>query len=107
MNATSPDTFLAGDRVIVRDAPAQGAMPRHVRTPAYVRGHRGRIVAWRGRWPNPELLAEGMSDPVGADLFAVEFEQHELWPDYHGAPGDRVVMDLYAHWLGRHGEERA
>jgi len=105
MSAPDAGSLLAGDRVIVRHAPAQGGMPRHVRTPTYVRGHRGRIVASRGRWPNPEILAEGLPDPLGADLYAVEFEQHELWPGYRGEPQDRVVLDLYAHWLGKDVEE--
>lgn len=100
-----PETLAAGDPVLVRRSPLEGPMPRHVRTPAYVRGRRGRVLASRGRWPNPEVLAEGRADPVGADLFAVEFDQRDLWPEYRGGPHDRVVVDLYAHWLSRDGAE--
>jgi len=87
--------FHAGQLVTVRELPVTG----HVRTPWYVRGRTGRVVAERGRWPNPELLAYGRDDHDGADVFAVEFDQHELWSTYEGSADDRLLLDLCAHWL--------
>lgn len=84
-----------GQKVLVRDLPVTG----HVRTPWYVKGRIGTIVAERGRWPNPELLAYGRPDPDGVDLYAVEFDQTDLWSPYAGSVKDRLLLDLYAHWL--------
>lgn len=85
----------AGQRVRVR----QSSTPGHVRTPWYVQGKSGLIVRELGRWLNPEILAVGREDPYGVYLYAVEFEQHRLWCDYQGCSRDRLVLDLYAHWL--------
>jgi len=100
--AAVPAAFRTGQSVIVRELPRSG----HSRTPGYVRGRTGRIVAGRGRWPNPELLAYGGADPSGTEVFAVEFEQRDLWPSYRGSQRDRVVVDLWAHWLQEAPAER-
>jgi hypothetical protein len=70
-----------------------------MRTPGYVQGKPGVVVAYRGVWRNPELLAYRHDDPVGVELYAVAFEPRVLWPDYEGNPADRVALDLYEHWL--------
>ena len=95
VKAGSSSGLRVGSTVRVLDRPVTS----HVRTPWYVRGRTGRVVAELGRWPNPELLAYGHADDEGVDLFRVEFDQIDLWPSYAGATGDRLMLDLYAHWL--------
>jgi hypothetical protein len=29
----------------------------------------------------------------------VEFEQKEVWAEYSGPPGDKLLVDIYQHWL--------
>ena len=99
--SAADERLRPGDSVIVRTVPSDGIIRRHVRTPWYVRGRHGRVIAGRGCWPRPEILAEGVSDPTCSHLYAVEFDQRELWPGYRGGSDDRVVLDLSGHWLRR------
>ena len=88
-------TFVMGHPVKVREA----WPPGHIRTPTYIRGRFGAIVAVLGRYPNPEELAfhrPGLPAPM---LYRVRFRQHELWPDYAGPAGDTVDVEVYEHWL--------
>lgn len=87
--------FRPGDRVVVQRREVAG----HTRTPGYVKGKAGVVVAYRGVWPNPELLAYRLEDPDGAALFTVDFDHKVLWPDYEFDAADRVAVDLYEHWL--------
>ena len=90
----SPD-FEIGDRVTVRSA----WPPGHVRTPAYIRGHSGMIVASLGAYPNPEELAyrrPGLPAPM---LYRVRFNQRDVWPDYRGPMTDTLDIEIYNHWL--------
>ena len=32
-------------------------------------------------------------------LYRVRFVQRQVWPDYAGAPGDTVDIEIYEHWL--------
>jgi nitrile hydratase subunit beta len=73
-------------------------MAGHARTPGYVQGRPGVVVAYRGIWPNPELLAYRLDDLAGVALFTVDFNLTDLWPDY-AFNADRVAVDLYEHWL--------
>ena len=50
-------TYASGDAVRVRDDWPESRGPAHIRTPHYLRGHRGRIVRSLGAHPNPEDLA--------------------------------------------------
>ncbi len=88
-------TFAVGDPVRVRAA----WPPGHVRTPAYVRGRVGAVVAVLGRFPNPEELAFHRSGLPASMLYRVRFPQGELWPDYAGATADSVDVEVYEHWL--------
>lgn len=90
--------FQAGDRVVVREE-----RPRtHHRTPAYVKGKRGRVAVLSGVFPNPETRAYGGTGLPERALYRVEFEQSELWGDrYAGPPGDRLLIDIFEHWLER------
>ncbi len=87
--------FEAGDRVRVRG----GEKPGHVRTPLYVRGKPGRIVALLGEFPNPEDLAYGGSGLPEKPLYKVGFRQTELWEDYDGPEEDELYVDIYEQWL--------
>lgn len=88
-------SFATGQAVKVREA----WPPGHIRTPAYIRGRSGAVVAVLGRYPNPEELAfhrPGLPAPM---LYRVRFRQHELWPDYAGPARDTVDVEIYEHWL--------
>ncbi|MGH8617914.1 MAG: SH3-like domain-containing protein [Burkholderiales bacterium] len=87
--------FADGDRVRVRKAEAPG----HIRTPHYIRGHIGTIERCAGAYKNPEELAYGRSGEPKRNLYRVRFLQRDVWPDYAGAAGDTLDIDLYEHWL--------
>ena len=88
-------TFAVGDPVSVREA----WPPGHIRTPAYIRGHAGAVVAVLGRHANPEELAFHRSGLPAPTLYRVRFAQHALWPDYAGSAADTVDVEIYEHWL--------
>ncbi len=85
-----------GDVVAVRDeAPAH-----HHRTPWFVKGKIGRIAAINGRFFNPESRAYGRDGLPKRRLCSVEFRQVDLWGvRYRENAGDRLVIDIYEHWL--------
>lgn len=90
-------TFASGDRVAVREA----WPPGHVRTPAYIRGRAGCVVAVLGHYPNPEELAFGRAGLPAPLLLRVRFRQVDVWPDYDGPPDDTIDVELFEHWLVR------
>lgn len=95
MSADGGPAFAVGDRVRIVDL----GKPGHVRTPTYVREKTGAIEMYCGRFENPEERGYGR---VGGDriaLYRVRFDQHDLWPDYEGPAGDRLVLEIYEHWL--------
>lgn len=87
--------FAIRDRVRVRDA----WPPGHIRTPAYIRGHTGEIVASLGTFPNPEEIAYRRSGLPAQALYRVRFRQHEVWPHYAGPAVDTLDVEIYQHWL--------
>ncbi len=87
--------FGPGDRVRVK----QEFQTRHHRTPGYAQGRVGVVTAVHGRFRNPESLAYGGDGLPERFLYSVVFEQTDLWKPYDGVPGDKVVVDLYEHWL--------
>ena len=91
----APLRFAVGDAVTV----LTGNPPTHYRTPAYVQGHTGRVVARCGVYPDPESLAHGGDGRPRQPLYRIEFPQSALWPDYRGAPGDALQVDIYEPWL--------
>jgi Nitrile hydratase beta subunit, C-terminal len=95
VEASVPPRHKIGDRVQVRLA----YPPGHVRTPCYVRGHRGIIERLCGVYPNPEELAYARSGRPAQPLYRVRFLQRDLWPDYVGGPADTVDVEIYQHWL--------
>ena len=87
--------YKPGDLVSVRvDSPAH-----HFRTPSYVQGKTGRIVALCGAFHNPESLAHGGSGLPEQPLYRVEFAQSDLWDQYQGPGIDKLLIDIYEHWL--------
>jgi len=79
-------TFAAGDDVVVSSREHVG----HHRTPGYLKGRRGTIVRAHGRFRNPETRAYGSDGLPEQSLFLVSFEL---------PGGDRVLADVFEHWL--------
>jgi hypothetical protein len=95
VEADSSPRYQPGDRVRVRvDSP-----PGHYRTPTYIQGKTGRVVDLCGIFPNPESLAHGGSGLPKQPLYRVEFAQSEVWGQYQGPAVDKVLVDIYQHWL--------
>ena len=89
--------FKPGDRVRVRvDDP-----PRHIRTPTYIQGKTGRIEAVHGAFPNPESRAHGGSGLPKQFLYLVRFDLTHVWAPDEAPPQDKLLIDLYEHWLER------
>ena len=95
MAAEQQVSFHTGDLVRVR----VGSPPTHFRTPEYVQGRTGRVAGLCGVFPNPESLAHGGDGLPYVPLFQVEFAQTDLWNEYAGSASDRLLIDIYEHWL--------
>ena len=95
MVTTSTTRFRPGDIVRVR----VGSPPGHFRTPTYIQGKTGRVVALCGIFHNPESLAYGGSGLPRKPLYRVEFAQMEVWEEYLGPASDKILVDIYEHWL--------
>ncbi len=105
---TMPDSpsgarFRVGDLVEVVDL----AKPGHVRIPYYIRSKSGRVVQHCGVYLNPEDLAVGHSGGPAVHLYRVEFDQRSLWPNDGHRPGDKLVIEIYEHWLRSPGSASA
>ena len=87
--------FSCGDLVCVKALGKEG----HVRIPHYIRQHSGRIVDYCGTYLNPEDLAVGNTGSRAVDLFRVAFSQKDLWPEEAHTDKDRLVIEIYDHWL--------
>jgi nitrile hydratase subunit beta len=87
--------FRVGDPVRVDQREQAG----HVRTPRYIRGKRGVVSEICGAHPDPEKLGAGRLGVPFRMLYRVSFRQREVWPDYQGGDADRLMVDLYEHWL--------
>jgi hypothetical protein len=86
--------FKQGDtvRVINEDRPG------HIRTPYYIRGKVGWVERVYGDFLNPESLAFGGDGLPRRTLYRVAFNQTEVWGAAQ-APKDKVLVDIYDHWL--------
>lgn len=73
----------------------------HVRIPSYVRGKLGTILQYCGRYLNPEDLAVGKTSGPAIDLYRVEFLQNTLWDQQDNQPHDKLVLEIYDHWLAQ------
>ncbi len=85
-----------GTAVRVRDDWPETRGPCHIRTPWYLRGHRGTVVRHLGDYPNPEDLAFSLPAATLA-LYHVRFPLAAIWPDAVGT--DDLVVELYETWL--------
>ena len=86
--------FKPGDRVRVR----MEDRPGHIRTPWYIRGKTGWIEQVHGKFLNPESLAHGGDGLPKRLLYLVAFNQKDVWTTVQ-APRDKVLVDIYEHWL--------
>ena len=85
-----------GDVVAVRNATPSN----HHRTPWFVKGKTGRITSITGPYLNPESRAHGGDGLPKRMLCSVEFRQADLWGErYREDEGDRLLIDIYEHWL--------
>jgi nitrile hydratase len=95
MPAEANAAYAPGDRVRILDLDKGG----HVRTPMYARNKVGVIDHYCGRFENPEERAYGRVGRARIPLYRVRLAQRDLWPDYAGAAGDTLVLEIYDHWL--------
>jgi nitrile hydratase len=79
-------SFAPGDTVVVSRREHAG----HHRTPGYLKGRRGRVVRAHDRFRNPETSAYGGDGLPAKRLYLVSFELNG---------GDRVLADVFEHWL--------
>jgi nitrile hydratase subunit beta len=79
-------TFAVGDHVHVSARAHEG----HHRTPGYLKGREGTIERAHGRFTNPETRAYGGDGLPEQTLYLVSFDLSD---------GDRVLADLFEHWL--------
>lgn len=95
METVEPVRYHPGDLVSVR----VGNPATHYRTPSYIQGKKGRVDSFWGVYRNPESLAYGGSGAPKQPLYRVEFNQGDLWENYNGQPADKLLIDIYQHWL--------
>jgi len=94
-SASTSARFGKGERVKVR----AGTPPTHFRTPEYIQGKTGVVVALYGKFRNPESLAHGGDGLPMQPLYRVEFDQKQVWENYQGSEKDKLLVDIYDHWL--------
>jgi nitrile hydratase len=87
--------LAGGTEVLVRNDWPESRGKVHIRTPHYLRGHRGKVVRHLGDFPNPEDLAFARPAPKLA-LYHVAFDAKAIWPD---AVADELLVELYEPWL--------
>jgi nitrile hydratase subunit beta len=85
-----------GSQVLVKNDWPETRGPCHIRTPHYLRGHRGVVVRQFGAYPNPEDLA--FARPAARiPLYHVAFSRRDIWPE--GSDRDELLVEIYEHWL--------
>lgn len=87
--------FKPGDKVRIR----VGSPAGHFRTPAYIQGKVGIIKTIHGSFGNPESLAYGGDGLPKQVLYQVCFDQVHVWEQYEGSSQDKLLIDIYEHWL--------
>jgi nitrile hydratase len=88
-------SFAPGDTVRVVDRPHDG----HHRTPGYVKGRTGTVERVHETFRNPETRAYGRDGLPNVQLYLVAFDQAHVWQDYDGPSRDRLLVDVFEHWL--------
>jgi nitrile hydratase len=79
-------SFAPGDLVRVADRAHEG----HHRTPGYLKGRTGTVDRVHASFRNPESRAYGGDGLPEQRLYLVTFD---------GPGGDRVLADVFEHWL--------
>ncbi|MBT3352633.1 MAG: nitrile hydratase subunit beta [Nitrospinaceae bacterium] len=87
--------YKVGDEVVVQNR----FPPGHIRTPEFVRGKAGRIARYFGKFRNPEKLAYGKDGLPLCPLYWVEFMVNDVWANKPGKQQDKIVIEIYEHWL--------
>lgn len=87
--------FAPGQAVRVSSRAHDG----HHRTPGYLKGMRGTVERVHSRFKNPETRAYGGDGEPQPGLYLVRFDQARIWSEYRGQLGDRVLADVFEHWL--------
>lgn len=74
--------------------------PGHIRTPVYLIGKRGEIVAFQGAYHHAERLAYRQTGPI-VPLYLVAFDAAEIWGETvaQAERGHRVLAEIYEDWL--------
>jgi hypothetical protein len=88
-------SFAPGQVVRISSRPHDG----HHRTPGYLKGKRGTVARVHARFTNPETRAYGSDGTPEQRLYLVSFELPSLWPEYRGSARDRLLADVFEHWL--------
>ena len=88
-------SFGPGDTVLVSERPHPG----HHRTPQYLKGKRGTVERVHEGFLDPETRAYGADGRPPRQLYLVAFEMPELFAGYEGRPSDRLLVDVFEHWL--------
>ena len=88
-------SFAPGDTVRVSPRAHEG----HHRAPGYLKGRSGTVERVHDRFLNPETRAYGGDGEPAQRLYLVGFAQGDLWPRYPGGGDDRLVADVFEHWL--------
>lgn len=96
-NFSIPTQFKVGDKVFINLKWPEEKGPCHIRTPAYLRGHVGRIVRHFGAFPNPEKLA--FAEPAElVNLYHVAVSFNELW-EKGEAQHANLLVEVYENWM--------
>ena len=90
--------FKPGDQVKIPLRWPENDGQVHIRTPAYVRGHIGKIVRCFGSFPNPEKLAFG-KPAENVNLYHVAITLDELWGETN--QNSSLLVEIYEHWIER------
>ena len=88
-------SFAPGEKVRVASRPHDG----HHRTPSYLKGRLGTVEQVHDMFLNPETRAYGADGLPEVQLYLVAFDQRAVWSDYDGPAEDRVLADVFEHWL--------
>ena len=88
-------TYVAGQSVRVASREHEG----HHRTPGYLKGKVGRIERAHSSFTNPETRAYGDDGLPLQPLYLVSFAQEDVWPHHRPRSNDRLLADVYEHWL--------
>jgi len=87
--------FEVGQRVRVRAGEPTG----HCRTPRYLRGKPGVVIAVQGEFRDPEKLAYHKPGLPRQPLYMVRFAYTDVWEGRRSGRHDTLVADLYQNWL--------